>query len=379
MREVAIKMLFGDKAKYLALVFGITFATLLMSQQVSIFLGIMNRVTSIIHDVSEADVWVMDTRVRYIEEVEPLRDIELPNVRSVSGVEWAEPFYKGLATIRMADGMVQTVQLIGVDQTSLAGICPKMVMGKETAVREQQSAIIDKNGFFFIWPKEELHLGKLVELNDNRVLIDGICDARPTFLTYPILYLSYNKVMEIIPQTRTKMSFILVKGKNGISPEDLARKISEETNLQALTKEQFAARSIDYILHHTGIVMNFGLTIFLGILIGAAITAQTFYIFIIENLRQFGTMKAVGVTNNQLMKIVLLQAAIVGLIGYSLGIGFTAIFFKLMSSLPAFTGFFLRWQVMLGSGLIVFVIVIIAITFSLRKVFSLDPAIVFRG
>jgi len=201
MREVAIKMLFGDKAKYLALVFGITFATLLMSQQVSIFLGIMNRVTSIIHDVSEADVWVMDTRVRYIEEVEPLRDIELPNVRSVSGVEWAEPFYKGLATIRMADGMVQTVQLIGVDQTSLAGICPKMVMGKETAVREQQSAIIDKNGFFFIWPKEELHLGKLVELNDNRVLIDGICDARPTFLTYPILYLSYNKVMEIIPQT----------------------------------------------------------------------------------------------------------------------------------------------------------------------------------
>jgi putative ABC transport system permease protein len=350
-----------------------------MSQQVSIFLGIMNRVTSIIHDVSEADVWVMDTRVRYIEEVEPLRDIELPNVRSVSGVEWAEPFYKGLATIRMADGMVQTVQLIGVDQTSLAGICPKMVMGKETAVREQQSAIIDKNGFFFIWPKEELHLGKLVELNDNRVLIDGICDARPTFLTYPILYLSYNKVMEIIPQTRTKMSFILVKGKNGISPEDLARKISEETNLQALTKEQFAARSIDYILHHTGIVMNFGLTIFLGILIGAAITAQTFYIFIIENLRQFGTMKAVGVTNNQLMKIVLLQAAIVGLIGYSLGIGFTAIFFKLMSSLPAFTGFFLRWQVMLGSGLIVFVIVIIAITFSLRKVFSLDPAIVFRG
>jgi len=82
MRRIALKMLLGDRAKYLGLVFGVTFATLLMAQQVSIFIGLMARTASAIYSVSEADIWVMDTRVRYIEEVEPMRDVELTNVRS---------------------------------------------------------------------------------------------------------------------------------------------------------------------------------------------------------------------------------------------------------------------------------------------------------
>ncbi|MBY0354765.1 MAG: hypothetical protein K2Q12_03440, partial [Rickettsiales bacterium] len=111
MRLIAIKMLLGDRAKYLGLVFGVTFATLLMAQQVSIFAGLMARTASAINVVSEADIWVMDQRVRYIEEVEPMREIELTNVRSVQGVAWAVPFYKGLSTIRMPDGLTQQVQL----------------------------------------------------------------------------------------------------------------------------------------------------------------------------------------------------------------------------------------------------------------------------
>jgi hypothetical protein len=57
--RIALKMLTGDRAKYLGLVFGITFATLLMSQQVSIFIGLMTRTASQIVDVREADVWAV--------------------------------------------------------------------------------------------------------------------------------------------------------------------------------------------------------------------------------------------------------------------------------------------------------------------------------
>lgn len=64
MRHIAIKMLVGDRARYLGLVFGIMFATLLMSQQVSIFIGLMARTASQINDLREVDVWVMDPQVR---------------------------------------------------------------------------------------------------------------------------------------------------------------------------------------------------------------------------------------------------------------------------------------------------------------------------
>lgn len=379
MRKVAIKMLLGDRAKYLGLVFGVTFATVLMAQQVSIFVGLMNRTASIIYNVTEADIWVMDTRVRYIEEVEPLRDVELTKVRSVPGVKWAVPFFKGLSSIRLRDGLTQQVQIIGIDDASLVGICPKTILGDVRSILQPQSALMDRNGYQFTWPGQEIKLGKEVELNDHRLVINGICKAKPTFFTFPLIYVTFDTIKEITPPQRNKMSFILVKAQDKNTIPALKERIAKYTDLQALTKDEFAWRSINYILERTGIPINFGITVTLGIIIGAAITAQTFYIFVIENLRQFGAMKAIGVTNGQLFQVVMIQAATVGAIGYSLGIGLTALFFFLTRNSPALEGFGLHWQIMLGSFIVISLIIMGSITFSLQKVFKLDPALVFRG
>ena len=378
MIKIAIKMLLGDRAKYLGLVFGVTFATLLMAQQVSIFIGLMSRTASVVNDVTEADVWVMDSRVRYIEEVEPLRDVELTNVRSVPGVKWAVPFFKGLSTIRMPNGLTQQVQLIGVDDVSLVGISPKSYMGDPESIRHPQTAMIDKNGYKFTWPNQPFKLDREIEVNDNRLTLSAICDSTPTFLTFPTIYVSYSTAVQITPQVRNKMSFILVKS-SGADPKILAERIGKQTGLQALTQDEFAWRSINYYLTRTGIPINFGITVFLGMIIGAAFTAQTFYIFVIENLKQFAAMKAFGVTNGQLLRLVLTQAALVAFVGYSLGIGLTALFFKATSNSPAMRGFFLHWQVMAGSAGIIAIIILISTIFSLRKVFTVDPAVVFRG
>ena len=274
MNFVAIKILLGDRAKYLGLIFGVTFSTLLMAQQVSIFIGLMARTAGIIYSVTEADIWVMDPRVRYIEEVEPMRDIELVNVRSISGVKWAVPFYKGLSTIRMPDGLTQQVQLIGIDNVSLVGISHKIVMGDLGAIQRPQTAMIDKAGFAFTWPGETLKIGKEIELNDNRLVVNAICDTNATFFTFPILYVSYNTALEIVPPIRNKMPFILVKAERGVDLKEIKSRITKNTGLQALTQNEFAWRSINYILERTGIPINFGITIILGIIIGAAITAS---------------------------------------------------------------------------------------------------------
>lgn len=379
MRSVALKMLIGDKAKYIGLVFGVTFATLLISQQVSIFIGIMSRTAGSIYAVSEADIWVMDTRVRYIDEVEPMRDVELTNIRSVPGVEWAVPFYKGLTMIRMPDGLTQQVQLIGVDDVSLIGLCATMVKGDTKSILNPQSAIMDSNGFKFTWPGETLLLGKYIELNDHRLIIHGICDAQPTFLTFPIIYVTYNTAMEMTPPQRNKMPFVLVKARQGQNIQELKQSIHNYTGLQALTRDEFAWRSINYYLERTGIPINFGITIILGVIIGAAITAQTFYIFVVENLKQFAAMKVVGVTNHQLFKIVFTQASVVYALGYSLGIGLTSFFFFITKDVPALRGFVLHWQVMSGTAALIAIIIFGSIICSLGKVFRLDPALVFRG
>src|SRR5258708_12922786 len=104
MTWIALKMLTGDRSKYLGLIFGISFATLLMSQQISVFLGIMRRTGSQILDVRDADIWVMDDKVRYIDEVPGLPDTDLQRVRGVPGVAWAVRMYKGQIRARLEDG-----------------------------------------------------------------------------------------------------------------------------------------------------------------------------------------------------------------------------------------------------------------------------------
>jgi putative ABC transport system permease protein len=205
-----------------------------------------------------------------------------------------------------------------------------------------------------------------------------VCDANATFLTYPVVYVSYNTVKEIIPPIRNPLSYILVKAQTGVDKAQLVKDIQEKTGLLALPNQDFAWHSIRYLLERTGIPINFGLTILLSILIGAAITAQTFYLFVVENTKQFAAMKAIGFINRQLFKLVIIQASIVAIIGYSLGIGFTALFFALTSNIIALKGFVLYWQVMLGAALLIGLIIVIAISFSLRRVVRIDPALVFR-
>src|SRR6188472_1618784 len=115
---LALRMLIGDRGKFLGLVFGITFSTLLMSQQVSVFIGIMRRTASQIIDVRDADLWVMDSKTRHIDEAPGIPDTDLMRVRGQPGVAWAVGLYKGQARARLSDGNVRLVILQGLDDPS---------------------------------------------------------------------------------------------------------------------------------------------------------------------------------------------------------------------------------------------------------------------
>jgi putative ABC transport system permease protein len=379
MDRVALKMLTGDRAKYLGLVFGISFATLLMSQQVSIFIGLMARTASQILDVREADVWVMHPRVKYVDEVEGLPDVDLTRVRGVDGVAWAVPLFKGNAVIRSGQGLLQQVILMGLDDGTLIGRPPEVILGSLADLKRPNALMLDESGHRFLWPGEPLRTGRVVEINDRRVEIVAIARASPPFVTFPVVYTRYSEALRFTPPQRNKMSFVVAKAAGGTPPDALARRIARETGLQALTWREFAWRSVRHYVERTGIPVNFGITVTLGFIVGAAVAAQTFYIFILENLRQFGALKAIGVTDGQILRMVILQAVVVAALGYAIGIGLCALFFWATQDVPALLGFVLRWEVVAGTGAAVLVIMVLASLASIRKVFVLDPAVVFRG
>jgi len=386
MNHIALKMLTGDKGKYLGIVLGLTFASLIMTQQPAIFLGLMTRTFSFISDLGLPDIWVMDQKVQFVDDIKPLQDTELYRVRGISGVEWAMPLYKGLLKARLADGTFQTCNVVGLDDATLIGGPPIMVEGKIEDLRRSDGVIVDSEGIKNKLAKPSptpggkpipLKVGDSLELNDRRAIVVGIAKVTRTFQSQPVIYTTYSRAKTYAPRERKLLSFVLVKAKQNENHRELARRIRERTGLAAYTRDEFKALTYQYFINNTGIPINFGISVALGFIVGAAIAGQTFYNFTLENLRQFGVLKAMGTGNWTLLRMILLQAVLVGSIGYGLGVGLTALFgFAMRNTILAFK---FPWQLLVFSGAGVSLICVFAALISIRKVILLEPAIVFKG
>lgn len=375
---IALKMLTGNKAKFLGIVLGVTFSSLLIAQQSSIFWGLMRLTTSQIQDVQGADLWVMDPNVEFIDDIKPMSENDLYRVRGVPGVEWAVRFYKGLSRARLPAGNFQQVILLGIDDETLVGAPREMILGNVSDLFQPDAIVMDDAGYQQLWPGEPFETGKVFEMNDRRAVLVGVCKASRTFQTFPIVYTRYTQATQYAPPERKVMSFVLAQGSPDLAAEEVCRRIEEQTGLAARTREQFAWQTIQYFLRETGIPVNFGITVLLGFIVGTAIAGQTFYLFTVENLRQFGALKAMGTSNLRIVGMVLLQACLVGIIGYGLGVGLAAIFGEVVKDASKLA-FYMTWQVLVGTGVAVVLIVLLSSLLSVHRVLVLEPAIVFKG
>src|SRR5262245_59840236 len=378
MNFIALKMLTGDRAKYLGLVFTIAFCTFLLENQTSIFAGILKRTGSQIADVTDAEIWVMDPKTEYFEQTKALKDTDLTRVRGVEGVQWAVRLFKGNPIARTNDGKFATTICLGLDDATLTGPPRKILLGSWQRLREPDSIVVDKAGYVLLYPGQALELGRTLELNDHKVTIVGISDPPAPFLSFPVMHTRYSEAAKFVGRERTQLSYVLVKPQAGVNAEELCKRIEAQTGLRARTSEQFQWDCIRYYLNNTGIPVNFGITITIAVIVGVVVAGQTFYLFTVENLKQFGAIKAIGVTNWRLIGMILLQAFTVGLIGFSLGTGMAGQFFDFFAQETPTRGLFLMWHSVAPTGATIVFVMILASLLCLRRVLVLEPAVVFR-
>jgi putative ABC transport system permease protein len=384
MNRVALKMLVGDRAKYIAIIMGIVFASMLITQQEAIFCGIMSRTISTITDLGLPDIWVMDAKVQFIDDIKPLQDTQLTRVRGIEGVNWAVPLYKGLLKARLNNGNFQTCNVLGLDDATLIGGPPVMIQGRVADLRRSEAIIVDEVGARGKLAKKlpngtsvPLKIGDTMELNDHRAIVVGICRVTRTFQSQPVVYTTYSRAVRFAPQERKLLSFVLVGVKPGQDAKEVCERIQRTTGLAARTRAEFKWLTIRYFLKYTGIPINIGIGVIMSFLVGTAIAGQTFFSFTLDNLRYFGALKAMGASNRRLLGMIMLQAVVVGLIGYGIGVGAAASVGRIFSRTEL--AFLLLWQALAITGGAVVIICVIASVLSMRKVIKLEPAIVFKS
>ena len=297
MNFIAIKMLLGDRAKYIGIIIGLTFASFLVTWPSAIFTGVMSRTFSFVTDVGLPDIWVS------------IRKCNTSKTSSHSGTQkcfvsaeqkaWNGRLvlYKGMLRARMNDGTFQSCVVVGLDDATLIGGPPKMLAGQLADLRQADSVIVDEAGARGKLARRlpdgrriPLKLGDTLELNDHRCVVVGICRIR-NFSERP------SDLYDLLPRdddcaAGTQAPFVYHReGETGDRPARGLRPYPRDIRLSAYHR-QFKKLTFWYFLKYTGMPFNFLTVVSLGFIVGVAISGMTFYNFTLDNLRYFGTLKA---------------------------------------------------------------------------------------
>jgi len=383
---LALKMLFGDTAKYLMLVAGLFFATFLIVQQASVFCGLMRWTTATLRNAS-APIYVVEERVEQINETNPLRDTDVARVRSVSAVRWAMPLYSGIQRARLEDGSYKTIQLVGIDASSLAGAPARMVQGRVEDLRLPNTVIIDELAIERLSLDKEhpIKIGDRFEINDIEARVVGICEAMRSFTGGPYVWTSYERALQYTPPQRKMLSAVIAAPVDGLTPSEAAAEIEKETGLKAYVvgkfgedPRDFTSSTVWWYVRNTGIPISFGTTVVIGFIVGIAIACQTFYAFVLDNLKHLGALKAMGMSNFRLALMLLLQAFTVGVVGFGIGLLATSGFAwnAIQRQQPPF---YMPWIIPVVAFGVIQLICVFAALMGIVRLSLYEPAQVFRA
>jgi len=311
-----VRMMFYDKLKFAGTLFGVIFAVVLTNQQLGVFLGLLAKNTMFIDNAS-AELWIVPASTETLQPGKPVSMSALYQARTTPGVLWAEPLLSGVATVSLPSGGSEQVTLVGTRPDCWRGGPWNLIAGSSSVLRRPDTMIFedserDKLG--------GLNLGSLREVNGHRMTVGGFTwGLLPFGPSYA--FASYDLARELLKTPSDQTSFILV----GVDPHADVASVraavqARVPTVQVLTREEFSRKIVRYLLLRTGMGVTFGTSTFFGLLVGLVIVSLTMFSSVIDNIREFGTLKALGCRTRDLGILLLVQSVVYGIVGSIAGL-----------------------------------------------------------
>jgi putative ABC transport system permease protein len=374
MSRIALRMLLHRPTRLAATALGLGVLFLLSAAQVGLMVGWCNTISAIPRE-SGTDVWVMARQTPSFDYGTAIPRHRISQVRNVGGVSWAEGMYAGWSMWQRPDGRRVSVQLVGLDRSSVGG--PWVLRdGAADVVHQPNGVVVDE---LFCDALGVRHVGDQGVMYGERATVRGVSRGVRTFTASPFVFCALKSAPRYDKGFRPdETTYVLVRAAPGVAPDDLARRIEAEVPaVEALSTRAFIRRSILYWMLETGMGITVVLTALLGVLVGVVVTSQTLFTTTQEFLPNYATLLAVGFGRTQLLLCVLAQAVTLSAAGVAIGsLGFLA-----AARASAGTPVPLEMTPAVYAGLIGVSAAgsLVGALASLRAVFRIDPAAVFRG
>ena len=372
MARVGWRMMFHDKLKMAGTVLGVVFAVVLSNQQLGVFGGLVYKNVMFAENAG-ADLWVIPGSAETLAPGQPLSDAVLMQARVTPGVAVADPLLYSGASIQLPGGGTEAVTLIGTRAPAFLGGPWNFVVGDRSALASPDTVLFetsdrDKLG--------GLNPGSIRELNGHRIVVGGftwgLVPFGPSFA-----FADYDLAQRLLRFDRDRMSYVLVKVQDGHHIADVQAALQARVpETKVVTAVELRWMIVKYLLTRTQIGVSFGTSTVFGLLIGLIIVALSMFSSVIDNLREFGTLKAIGATTTDLAKLLFVQSVTYAVLGSLVGSFLvTRISGGIRSAQlqmfvpPQMT--FITWALMIG-------MCVAASTLALMRIRKVEPGMVFR-
>jgi putative ABC transport system permease protein len=312
---LAFRNLFFDRLRFIATVVGIVFSIVLVTVQMGLYLGFGRMVTTMI-DHASADLWIMPRGTKCFEDPSLLNARERYRALAINGVAEAIPVVIGFADWRIPDGAMTPVFVIGSDLRS-GGLQPwNLVDGRIEALSTPNAVAVDKSYFDRLGVSG---IGATAEIRQQAVRVAAVTNGIRSFTTTPFVFMDVNRARAHTGVPSGKATYLLVRLSPGAGLKYVRNQIiSNIADVEVLTAAEFRDRSRRFWLFGTGAGAALFAGALLGVIVGTVIVAQTLYSSTKEHLNEFATLRAIGSSQGYIYKVIVCQAMISAVIGFSI-------------------------------------------------------------
>lgn len=373
MLKLALAQLLDAPSKSAGTLFGVIVSVFLMAQQLSIFLGILGRVAAFA-DGTNVDLWVTSAATENADITDSLPLTRVSGAAGTNGVAWAAPVILGMSRLGRPDGVREMIRIVGVERPRYAGLARTLAPGTHSKDLDGTSRIFigvnDRPSYGFPEPGERL------EVDGQTAFVTGFFEGLDPHGSYTYAFANLADARRWLGFPRERTTFVAIGLAPGASLEEVrARLRARLPDTRVVSAGELRRMEIRFFLQRTPVGIVFGMGTTIAAFIGAAIVAITLYSSVIDRIRDYGTLKALGATKRDLLNLLVLQAWTFFAVGSALAMAAFVIVKIHVTQAPMEAPFWMVAGVLLSAFLSCTAASVIAI----RRVLSIDPAIVFRG
>ncbi|MFA4912553.1 MAG: ABC transporter permease [Burkholderiaceae bacterium] len=360
-------------------VLAVAFSCLMLALQAALVMGIFGSAAVYIHS-SDADLWVGGPGTQSVNFGQPIgMNVESmlrvhPDVQAVEPYLWVDANWRGAPTPQA--GAAVPVYVSGIEPT-LQGLAFSRLLSAD--MRDRLNApgavIVDRADL------EQLgtRVGERAWINDVAVdVVGAVAGLRALGGVNVIASMTTAREIDETDQG-VRPTYLLVSLRVGADPITTRDALANQSGVgpyQVWTAEEFADQSERYWLLETGAGAAVLFMAAIVFIVGAVVTGQALVSVVARASREFAVLMALGVSRSALCRVVLVLAALIGLVGIVVGMLGTLLLFGLAT-----------WRdVPVGMNLSVAAVCAIAILglslcsglFAMRGLVQAEPATLLR-